>query len=119
MAENNVKQQEQVQEPAQQVVEKPGKVAGLVANTVDKVKKALPYVGVAVVAAGLGWFCANPKGNVQKIKGKLGLDKKESNKEKEGNAEKPQQQQGNNKPYYNNNNNRNNGSDGQSGRFER
>lgn len=116
MAENNVKQQEQVQEPAQQVVEKPGKVAGLVANTVDKVKKALPYIGVAVVAAGLGWFCANPKGNVQKVKGKLGLSKKEANKEKEEIAEKPQQQ-GNNKPYYNNN--RNNGSGGQSDRFGR
>jgi hypothetical protein len=92
----------------------PGKAKENLKKCFDSVKKVLPYLAVAAVAAAAGAYCADPKGSTKKIKGKLGLGDKEVSPEPEATeeevkAEEPQRQQEqarfDNRKYYGNGNN--------------
>ena len=90
----------------------------------DSVKKVLPYLAVAAVAAAAGAYCADPKGSTKKIKGKLGLGSKEVSPEPEATeeevkAEEPKKQQDEARFYNRNKNYGNDNYNYQQRRFER
>ena len=107
-----------------QVKKAPGKTKKSLKKCFDSVKKVLPYLAVAAVAAAAGAYCADPKGSTKKIKGKLGLGNKEVSPEPEATeeevkAEEPKKQQDEARFYNRNKNYGNDNYNYQQRRFER